>query len=168
MNNPAKKYLVVGAGNIGLATAAFLADQGADIYLYTRRKTTIAKTKTLYSTGLISSGTQTIAECSTNLATLVKKSGRLIRRVIIGCWGNDVENLAVRFAPYVSQDLSILLICSGRFAGLLFLKTLSRLGVPPDQLPAVADVHVSPFVSRSNADDQVNIIALKNDVSVAA
>lgn len=38
VNKPAKSYLVVGAGNIGLAAAAFLADQGAEIFIYTRRE----------------------------------------------------------------------------------------------------------------------------------
>ncbi|MGB8690824.1 MAG: NAD/NADP octopine/nopaline dehydrogenase family protein [Microcoleus sp.] len=129
----------------------------------------IAKTKTLYSTGAIAPGTHAIAECSTNLATLVEKNGgTLPRKVIIGCRGNDVEDLAIRFAPFVEAETSILLICSGRFAGLIFLKTLLRLGVKQNRLPAVADFHVSPFVSRGNSNDQVNIIALKNEVNIAA
>lgn len=162
-------YLVVGAGNIGLASAAHLSHQGNRVCVYTRRQTSMDDQQTIHSTGSVAHGTHPIAGCSSDLQNLRELNGGMLpRKVVIGCRGNDVEDIASKLAPLIYQDMSVLLICSSRFAALVFLKTLKKLGVADADLPAIADFETSPFVSRGNADNTVNISALKNEVNIAA
>jgi opine dehydrogenase len=163
------RYLVVGAGNIGLATAAYLSNLGYEILIHTRRKTSIEETRSIHSTGPIAPGIHPIVACSTNLLKLATCNGGILpRKVIIGCRGNDVEDIAQRLAPFVHRDMSILMICSSRFAGLTFLKTLTKFGVANEDLPRIADFKTSPFVSRGDSDTTVNISAFKSTAPIAA
>jgi opine dehydrogenase len=164
-----KSCLVVGAGNIGLASAAYLSKRGYQVSVYTRHQTSMTETRTIHSIGSIAPGTHPIIACSSNLLELVAHNrGVLPGKVVIGCRGNDVEEIACKLAPHVYKDMSVLLICSSRFAALFFLKTLKKWGVSNDDFPAIADFETSPFVSRGNADNTVNISAFKKEVYIAA
>lgn len=161
--------LVVGAGNVGLASAAYMSCFGYQVYVYTRRQTSVTETRTVHSTGLVAPGMHPIVACSSDLQFIAEHNGgTLPRKIVIGCRGNDVEDIASKLAPFIYKDMSMLLICSSRFAALVFLKTLSRSGISDDNLPAIADFETSPFVSRGNANDTVNISAFKNEVFIAA
>jgi opine dehydrogenase len=169
MSATEESYLVVGAGNIGLAATAHLSNIGCKVLVYTRRKTSMAETCTLHSTGEIAPGTHSIVSCSTDLQSLANCNGGILpRKVVIGCRGNDVEDIASRLAPYVHESMSILLICSSRFAGLTFRKALKKLGISNKKFPSIADFKTSPFVSRGNADNTIHITAFKGIAPIAA
>jgi opine dehydrogenase len=169
MSATEESYLVVGAGNIGLAAAAHLSNLGYRVLVYTRRKTSMAETRLLHSTGTIAPGTHPISACSTDLLSLANSNGgRLPRKIVIGCRGNDVEDIASKLAPFIHENMNILLICSSRFAGLIFRKALKTLGIANKNLPTIADFKTSPFVSRGNADNTVHISAFKGIAPIAA
>ena len=162
-------YLVVGAGNVGLATAALLVNDGYDVHLFSRRQLPLSESKTLQVSGNILQGNFSLSTCTDDLEVIVKANrGKLPDRIAIACRGNDIEAIAQLIYPYMTSDMSILLLCSARFASLAFHKTLQRCGCPISNLPAVADVRTSPIVSRSNAIGQVNLSAFKEVVRIAA
>ncbi|AFZ11678.1 NAD/NADP octopine/nopaline dehydrogenase [Crinalium epipsammum PCC 9333] len=162
-------YLVVGKGHIGLASALYLSAQGYTVYLFSRRHSIVAKTKTIHSIGAVSPGSYPVAACSNNLDELAAlNGGQLPLNVLICCRGQDIEPYARILAKYINPQMNVLVLCASRFAGWVFCKVLTRLGIAEAQLPAVADVNNTPFVSRGNTEDQVRISTLTNKFFVAA
>ncbi len=162
-------YLVVGRGHIGLGTAVYLSKQGYTVYLFSRRSSILAQTKTIHSIGAVSPGSYPVAACSNNISELAAlNGGRLPQNVVICCRGQDIEPYARILAEYVNPQMNILVFCASRFAGRVFCKVLQRLGIAKEELPAVADVNNTPFVSRGNTEDQISISTLTNKFFVAA
>ena len=162
-------YLVLGRGHIGLATTVYLSSQGYTVYLFSRRTSIVAKTKTIDSIGAVSPGNYPVAACSNNIDELAGlNGGKLPLNVLICCRGQDIEPYARILAEYVNPQMNVLVFCASRFAGWVFCKVLQRLGIAKEQLPAVADVNNTPFVSRGNTEDQVRISMLTNKFFVAA
>jgi opine dehydrogenase len=163
-----KSCLVIGGGGIGMAAAVLEAAHEQKVLLFTRRQTSMPETRIINSIGKILPGTYSI-HCSSNLLSLAASNrGFLPHRVIIGCRGNDIEDIAKRLTPFVHKNMSILLMCSSRFAASFFLETLENLGVKTENLPGVADFKTPPFVSRANSDNTVNISAFKEKAPIAA
>ncbi|MEH2387971.1 MAG: NAD/NADP octopine/nopaline dehydrogenase family protein [Nostoc sp.] len=163
------KYLVVGKGHIGLATAAYLSNQEHTVYLFSRRSSIVAQTRTIHSIGLVSPGSYLVAACSNNIYELAAlNGGKLPLNVVICCRGQDIEPYARILAEYVNPQMNVLVFCASRFAGRVFCKVLQRLGIAKELLPAVADVNNIPFVSRGNMEDQIRISTLTNKFFVAA
>lgn len=163
-------YLIVGGGDAGLATAVHLSSQGYRVDLFSRRYSSISKTKIVRSTGVFSPGNYPIATCSNHIEEIAAANdGQLPKNIIICCRGQDLESYANILGEYINSKKNILLICSSRFSGRVFCKVLQRkFGILETQLPAVGDVNNSPFASRGNADDQVAINKFKNQFQVAA
>jgi opine dehydrogenase len=162
-------YLVVGAGNVGLGTAALLMNDGHNVHLFSRRQLPLLESKTLEVSGQILQGKFPLTTCTDDLEVIVKAyGGKLPDRIVIACRGNDIEAIAQLLYPYITSDMSILLLCSARFASLAFHKVLQKCGCSISNLPAVADVRTSPIVSRGNAIGLVNLSAFKETVRIAA
>ena len=162
-------YLVVGRGHIGLATSAYLSAQGYTVYLFSRRSSIVTQTRTIHSMGSVSPGSYPVAACSNNIDELaVLNGGQLPLNVLICCRGQDIEPYARILAKYINSQMNVLVLCASRFAGWVFCKVLLRLGIAQAQLPAVADVNNTPFVSRGNTEDRVRISTLTNKFFVAA
>ena len=162
-------YLVVGRGHIGLATAAYLSAQGYTVYLFSRRSSIVAQTRTIHSMGSVSPGSYPVAACSNNIDELAAlNEGQLPLNVLICCRGQDIEPYARILAKYINSQMNVLVLCASRFAGWVFCQVLQRLGIAQAQLPAVADVNNTPFVSRGNTEDTVRISTLTNKFFVAA
>lgn len=163
-------YLVVGGGDVGLATAVHLSSQGNKVDLFSRRSSSINQTKIVRSTGVFSPGNYPIAACSNQIQEIVAANdGKLPNNIVIGCRGQDVESYARILGEYITPEMNILLICSSRFAGRVFCKILQReFGIIDTQFPAVADVNNTPFACRGNAEDQVAIKRYKKEFKVAA
>ncbi|MEH1839085.1 MAG: NAD/NADP octopine/nopaline dehydrogenase family protein [Nostoc sp.] len=162
-------YLVVGRGHIGLATAVYLSTQGYSVYLFSRRSSIVAQTRTIHSIGSVSPGSYRVAACSNNIYELAAlNGGKLPLNVLICCRGQDIEPYAKILAEYVNPQMNVLVFCASRFAGRVFCQELQRLGIAKEQLPVVADVNNTPFVSRGNMEDRVKISTLTNKFFVAA
>ncbi|NEQ84194.1 MAG: hypothetical protein F6K26_29665 [Moorea sp. SIO2I5] len=163
-------YLVVGGGDVGLATAVHLSSQGHNVDLFSRRSSSISQTKIVRSTGVCSPGNYKIAACSNQIEEIAAThDGKLPNNIVIGCRGQDVESYARILGEYMTPQTNILLICSSRFSGRVFCKVWQKeFGMSETQLPAVADVNNTPFACRGNADDQVAIKRFKKQFKVAA
>jgi opine dehydrogenase len=163
-----KSCLVIGGGGIGMAAAVLEAAHEQKVFLFTRRQTSMPEKRIINSIGKILPGTYSI-HCSSNLLSLAAfNGGSLPNRVIIGCRGNDIEDIAKKLTPFVHKNMSILLMCSSRFPASSFLGTLESLGVKTENLPGVADFKTPPFVSRAKSDNIVNISAFKQIAPIAA
>ncbi len=163
-------YLVVGGGDVGLATAAHLSSQGNKVDLFSRRYSSIHQTKIIRSTGICSPGNHPIAVVSNQIQEIAAvHDGKLPNNIVIGCRGQDIESYARILGEYITPQMNILLICSSRFSGRVFCKILQReFNRIETQLPAVADVNNTPFACRGNAEDQVAIKRFKKQFKVAA
>lgn len=163
-------YLIVGGGNVGLATAVHLSSQGNRVDIFSRHYSSINQTKTIFSTGVFSPGNYPIATCSNQIQEIAATDhGKLPRNIVLCCRGQDIESYARILGEYINIKNNIIIMCASRFSGRIFCKVLQReFGVMETQLPAVADVNNSPFVSRGNAKDQVAIHEFKNQFQVAA
>jgi ketopantoate reductase len=105
-------YLVVGAGNVGLATAAILVNDGYDVHLFSRRQLPLSESKTLQVSGNILQGNFSLSTCTDDLEVIVKANGgKLPDRIAIACRGNDIEAIAQLLYPYITSDMNILLLC---------------------------------------------------------
>jgi opine dehydrogenase len=163
-----KSCLVIGGGAIAMAGAVFAIANEQKVFLLTRRQTSMTKTGIINSIGEIAPGKYSI-NCSSDLSSLAFSNGGVMPyKVMIGCRGNDIEDIAKRLAPFVHKKMSILMMCSSRFPSLHFIKALKKLGVNTKNLPGVADFKTPPFVSRGNSDDTVNISAFKQRAPIAA
>ncbi|MEL7039663.1 MAG: NAD/NADP octopine/nopaline dehydrogenase family protein [Cyanobacteria bacterium J06592_8] len=167
---PQNSYLVVGGGDVGLATAVHLSSQGNQVYLFSRRSSSIHQTQIIRSTGVCSPGNYPIAACSNQIQEIATANkGKLPDNIVICCRGQDLESYARILGKHITAQNNILLICSARFAGRVFCKILRKeFGFLETALPAIADVNNSPFASRGNADDEVKINKFKDQFKVAA
>ena len=163
-------YLVVGGGDAGLATAVHLSSQGNQVYLFSRRSSSITQTKIICSIGPLLPGNYPIAACSNQIKEIAAtNNGKLPENIIICCRGQDIESYASILGGYIQPQNNILIICASRFAGRVFCIVLGReFSIVETQLPAVADVNNTPFASRGNGDNQVAIKRMKKQFKVAA
>jgi opine dehydrogenase len=84
-------YLVVGKGQIGLATAVYLSPQGYTVYLFSRHSSFVTQTSTLHSIKSIYPGSYPVAAYSNNLDELATlNGGQLPLNVLICCRGQDI------------------------------------------------------------------------------
>jgi opine dehydrogenase len=87
-----------------LASAVYLSAQGYTVYLFSRRPSIIAQTKTIHSIGAVSPGSYPVAACSNNLDELAAlNGGQLPLNVLICCRGQDIEPYAKILAKYINS-----------------------------------------------------------------
>ena len=160
----------MGGGDVGLASAVHLSSQGKQVDLFSRRHSSINKTKIVRSMGVFSPGNYPIATCYNQIqAIAATHNGKLPKNIIIGCRGQDIEAYVSILGEYLNSQHNILLICSSRFSGRVFGKLLgTKFGITEAQLPAIADVNNTPFACRGNGDDQVAIKKFKQQFRIAA
>lgn len=163
-----QSFLIIGGGHIGLASVVYISSQGHTVYLISRRAS-ITYSQTIMSSGPIAQGRFTVAICSNRFADVAAaRHGQLPSNLILCCRGQDLQPYAEQLSAYCQPDMNILLLCVARFAGPAFSQLLQQAGVSKKRMPAIADIHNIPFISRSNGQDQVTIKALTNKCFVAA
>jgi len=160
--------LVIGGGHTGAAFAAFMAAQpGMRVCWYSRRIFPFAGAGVLRAVGPVIEGTYPL-ECFSRFDDVaMRQMGQLPRKIVICCRGNDVEDYARRLARHVRDDMDVLLVCSSRFADMMFVEALRASGVDASRVPAVAATSTTPLVARF-AEGKVDIRALKNCVALSA
>ena len=100
-------YLVVGGGDVGLAAAVHLSSQGNQVYLFSRRSSSIHQTKVIRSTGVCSPGDYPIATCSNQIQDIAAaNAGKLPDNIVIGCRGQDIESYASILGKYITPQNS--------------------------------------------------------------
>ncbi len=161
------QYLVVGAGNSGLATAAVAASKGHSVDVLSRR--TFSKQNRLKVAGALPVDHVELNSYSDNLNDIMNRNGGSIpAAVVLACRGQDIADYAKLLAPVLTRESMIMIICACRFAAKAFTNTLLQSGMKHGDLPVVADMNTSPFVARSNGQNNVHVGYPKGRIDIAA
>ena len=155
---------VVGAGNSGLAMAAHLSQEGNNVTLWNRSKDTISKlmnTHTIQCEGVVE-GAVRIRMVTDNLKQALQNPDL----ILITTPAYSHKMLAELIGKNIRRETIIILNPGRTFGALEFKKIYERHNNAYSQL--IAETQTTIYTSRKTEEDEVNIIALKDDVLVAS
>lgn len=155
-----KNITVIGAGNSGLAMAACLALNGYSVNMWNRSYQTIseiAKTKTIYSSGLIE-GKAKLNEVTTDIEVATRDSNL----ILVTTPANSHRDIAALLSPVLKDDTLIVLNPGRTFGAIEFQHVLNTTKCKSK--PLIAETQTIIFTCRKTAQDTVIILALKNKV----
>ncbi len=158
----AKKVFVCGAGHQGLAMAAHLALCGIDVSLWNRTEKNIhdiIETGAIHCSGIVN-GVAHLSKASANIADVISD---FVMVTTPSCAHKDI---AKQLAPYVHQDMIVVLNPGRTFGAIEFAEELIKCGV--QDLPQICETQTIVYTCRKSGPDSTNILALKNDVKIAA
>lgn len=156
------KVFVCGAGHQGLSMAAHLALNGIEVHLWNRSEKNIhdlIETGTVYCSGIVNGKAQ-ISKVSTNIGEVVNDF------VMVTTPSSAHMDIAKALAPYVHEDMIIVLNPGRTFGAIAFAEELKKCGVK--KLPHIAETQTIVYTCRKSGPNSINIFALKNDVKIAA
>ncbi|NLZ66935.1 MAG: NAD(P)-binding domain-containing protein [Clostridiaceae bacterium] len=155
---------IIGAGNSGLAMAAYLSLSGHTIALWNRSRKTIEqliKTKTIHCHGIVQ-GDATLALVTTNLEEALADADL----AIITTPANAHRGLAERFSRALKKELPVIL-APGRTCGAIEFLHHYYLG-DPSAAPVVAETQTALLTSRKDSPVDATIYAVKDGVYLAS
>lgn len=158
----AHKVFVCGAGHQGLSMAAHLALNGLDVNLWNRTSKHIQKvieTRTIHCSGVVN-GDAKIRKASSDIEDVFSDF------VMVTTPSSAHRDVARKLAPYVSRDTVIILNPGRTFGAIDFAEELKQNGI--NELPQIAETQTIVYTCRKSAPDSTSILALKNDVKIAA
>lgn len=153
---------VCGAGHQGLSMASHLALNGIKVNLWNRSQKNIQEiidTGIIHCSGIIN-GDAKINKASNNIAEVFSDF------VMVATPSNAHKDVARLLAPYIKSDTVIVLNPGRTFGAIEFAEELKKHGV--EQLPHIAETQTIVYTCRKSGPNTTNIIALKNDVKIAA
>lgn len=156
------RVFVCGGGHQGLSMAAHLALNGVTVTLWNRSRNNIQKvidTREIICNGVIS-GRAVIDKASSDIKDVISDF------VMITTPSNAHKDIAHQLAPYVHQDMIIVLNPGRTFGAIDFANELKKCGVK--KLPHIAETQTIVYTCRRSSDNQTTIYALKPDVKIAA
>lgn len=153
---------VCGAGHQGLSMAAHLALTGNNVNLWNRTALHIKKvkeTKTIYCDGIIkgAAGIQAVSDEIKDVITEL---------VMVTTPSTAHRDIAKRIAPYVTENMIVVLNPGRSFGAIEFAQELKNAGV--ERLPHIAETQTIVYTCRKRAEDAVTIFALKDKVKIAS
>jgi opine dehydrogenase len=157
-----KRVFVCGAGHQGLTMSAHLALNGLEVNLWNRTQKNIQKvldTGVIHCTGIVN-GDAKIAKVSTNMEDVVSDF------VMVTTPSSAHKDIARKLAPYVHKNMVIILNPGRTFGAVEFAEELKKCGV--NELPHIAETQTIVYTCRKSGENSTNILALKNDVEIAA
>lgn len=158
----AKKVFVCGAGHQGFSMAAHLALSGVEVGLWNRTRKHIQKvidTGVIRCTGAVN-GNARIAKVSDKVADVFSDF------VMVTTPSSAHKDVARELAPFVTGDTVVVLNPGRTFGAVEFAEELRKNGVK--ELPAIAETQTIVYTCRKTGEDSAAILALKNDVEIAA
>lgn len=154
---------VIGAGNSGLAMAAYLSKENNNVTLWNRSRSTIEKlieTRVVYCEGIIQGPIQ--IHCVTdNLAEAIENSDV----ILITTPANSHKELAEQIARIIKKEALVVLNPGRTFGALEFRDVYSQFNKVHKQI--IAETQTIIFTCRKTREDAVNIIALKPEVLIS-
>jgi len=154
---------VIGAGNSGLAMTAFLKHNGHRVNLWNRSESTI---KSLQSEFLLCDGVLNTS-CKIDLVTNdISAALANVKLVLVTTPANSHKMLATIMAPYLHDDMIVILNPGRTFGAYEFKSTLLQNGC--NSLPLIAETQTIIFTCRKTSDCRVSILAIKKDVLIAS
>lgn len=157
-----KKVFVCGAGHQGLSMSAHLALNGIEVYLWNRTPKNIQKvmdTRVIHCSGVVN-GDAGIIKASSKMSEVVTDF------VMVTTPSSAHRDIAKEIAPFVHKDMIIVLNPGRTFGAIDFAEELKKNGVR--ELPQIAETQTIVYTCRKSGPDSTTIIAMKNDVKIAA
>ncbi|MHA2363071.1 MAG: NAD/NADP octopine/nopaline dehydrogenase family protein [Candidatus Hodarchaeales archaeon] len=155
---------ILGAGNGGLAFAAYAKEKGFQVKIWNRSKNrikSIKKNKGITSHGLLE-GHYVIDTTTNSLKEAIKES----KLIMVVTTANAHRSLAEKIAPLLDSD-QIVILNPGRTGGALEVSNSIKNNDGPYK-PKVVEAQSLLFVSRSPKPGFVNITGLKKKLPVAS
>ncbi len=160
--NSTHKVFVCGAGHQGLSMSAHLALNGLTVNLWNRTPGNIQEvidTGIIHCSGAVN-GDAKISKASSNIADVVADF------VMVTTPSSAHKDVARELAPCVHKNMVIVLNPGRTFGAIDFAEELKRCGV--EELPQIAETQTIVYTCRKNGKNSTSILALKNDVEIAA
>lgn len=154
--------LICGAGHQGLSMAAHLALNGESVFLWNRTQKNIQQisdNSVIHCDGVVR-GNAKITKVSSDIGSVISNF------VMITTPSNSHKDIAKRIAPYVCEDMVVVLNPGRTFGAIEFAEELKKNGV--EHLPHIAETQTIVYTCRKTGYDSTNIIAMKNEVEIAA
>lgn len=161
-NSSSHTVFVCGAGHQGFSMAAHLTLNGVEVKLWNRTQKNIQDvldTRVIHCSGVIN-GDAKISKISTNMADVVADF------VMVTTPSSAHKDIAKEIAPFVHPDMIIVLNPGRTFGAIEFAEELKRHGVKT--LPHIAETQTIVYTCRKSGANSISILALKNDVEIAA
>ena len=161
-NTPTHTVFVCGAGHQGFSMAAHLTLNGVDVKLWNRTQRNIQEvidTGIIHCSGIVN-GDAKISMVSTNMADVVTDF------VMITTPSSAHKDIARELAQFVTPDMVIVLNPGRTFGAIEFAEELKKNGVKT--LPHIAETQTIVYTCRKSGPNSTSILALKNDVEIAA
>ena len=157
-----KRVFVCGAGHQGFSMAAHLTLNGVEVQLWNRTQKNIQEvldTGVIHCSGIVK-GDAKIGKASTNMKEVFADF------VMVTTPSSAHKDIAREIAPYVNSNTIIILNPGRTFGAIEFAEELKRNGV--EQLPHIAETQTIVYTCRKSGPNSTSILALKNDVEIAA
>lgn len=153
---------VCGAGHQGFSMAAHLTLNGVEVKLWNRTQKNIQEvlnTGVIHCSGVVK-GDAKINKVSTNIADVVADF------VMVTTPSSAHKDIARELAPYVTPNMVVVLNPGRTFGAIEFAEELKKNGVKT--LPHIAETQTIVYACRKSGSNSTSILALKNDVEIAA
>lgn len=157
-----ERVLVCGGGHQGLSMSAHLALNGVKVCLWNRSADHIREIidhREIFCSGVVN-GTAVIEKASTDISQVVADF------VMVTTPSSAHRDIAKVLAPYVHKDMVVVLNPGRTFGAIEFAEELKKQGVT--QLPHIAETQTIVYTCRKSGPNSTGILALKNDVKIAA
>lgn len=158
------RIAVIGAGNSGLAMAAFMSANGHHVVLWNRSYTNLgvlAQTNVIRSSGCLN-GDFAVQGVTDNMEEAVKNA----ELILVTTPATAHLSLARLMKPFYQKGQKVILNPGRTFGALEFYR---ELGVDSDEVRGcIAETQTIIFTCRKTATDSVNIIQLKNGVLLSS
>ena len=161
-NTSANTVFVCGAGHQGFSMASHLTLNGVEVNLWNRSEKNIQEvldTGVIHCSGIVN-GDASISKVSTNMADVVADF------VMVTTPSSAHKDIARELAPYVKPEMIIVLNPGRTFGAIEFAEELIKHGV--EHLPQIAETQTIVYTCRKSGPNSTSILALKNDVEIAA
>ncbi len=157
-----RQVFVCGAGHQGFSMAAHLTLNGVEVGLWNRTQKNIQEvldTGVIHCAGIVH-GDARISKVSTDASEVFTDF------VMVTTPSSAHKDIAKEIAPYVKEDTIIVLNPGRTFGAIEFAEELKKNGVT--QLPHIAETQTIVYTCRKTGPNSTSILALKNDVEIAA
>ena len=142
--------------------AAHLTLNGVEVKLWNRTQKNIQEvldTGVIHCSGIVN-GEAKISKASTNMSDVVADF------VMVTTPSSAHKDIARELAPFVHPEMIIVLNPGRTFGAIEFAEELKKNGVK--QLPHIAETQTIVYTCRKTGPNSTSILALKNDVEIAA
>lgn len=157
------KIAVIGAGNGGQAIAGYLATKGFEVFLYDRNPQKIKELQE--KGGIMLTGCLNLFGKVDSFTTSIEEAVKGANIVMVTTIANAHQDVAKCIAPFVEDDMTIILNPGRTCGALVFNKTLQMEGCTKRYYLGEAQTLV--YACRIIENGNVNIIGIKDEVYLA-